>query len=217
MVKTSSLLYDVLNKLSPASRLFVSQNYGNQLTEIVNIKEDKDTMENQVVTSEVVAEQCPFDHIVSPKLETVLFGDAAKIEWSEDKAEPANTELPLKDLVKKPARAKRVINRQKTNDGTKRSASQYIRDVDEATPGLRVIEVIELGTLVGLTIEPALVYNVRQNVKKKNGTWVPNDPEAAALTKQRRQAAAKKAREVRAAKRASKESQTVEDDVAVGQ
>ena len=189
MLKTSNLLYDVLNQLSPASRLFISQNYGNQLKEIVDIKKEKNTMENQIVKSEVV--------------------ESEVVEESSGKVD-----VTLNERVVKP---KRFINRQKTNDGTNRSASQYIRDVDDATPGLSVTEVIEMGVLLGLTIEPALVYNVRQNVKKKNGTWVANDPNAAMLTKQRRQAAAKKAREVRAAKRASNVEQIVEDDVAVGQ
>ena len=204
MLKTSNLLYDVLNQLSPASRLFISQNYGNQLKEIVDIKKEKNTMENQIVKSEVVESEVVESEVVESEVV-----ESEVVEESSGKVD-----VTLNERVVKP---KRFINRQKTNDGTNRSASQYIRDVDDATPGLSVTEVIEMGVLLGLTIEPALVYNVRQNVKKKNGTWVANDPNAAMLTKQRRQAAAKKAREVRAAKRASNVEQIVEDDVAVGQ
>lgn len=61
---------------------------------------------------------------------------------------------------------KRVINRQVTNDGTERSASQFIRDLDKTTPGLTGPQVIEEAAKLGMEISGPLVYNVRQGVKK---------------------------------------------------
>ena len=68
---------------------------------------------------------------------------------------------------KAPAAGKRTINRQKTNDGTDRSGSQFIRDYDAGNPGCTVDEVCEKAKEAGLDIKPSLVYNVRQNLRKK--------------------------------------------------
>ena len=68
---------------------------------------------------------------------------------------------------KAPAAGKRTINRQKTNDGTDRSGSQFIRDYDAGNPGCTVDEVCEKAKEAGLDIKPSLVYNVRNNLRKK--------------------------------------------------
>lgn len=68
---------------------------------------------------------------------------------------------------KAPTAGKRTINRQKTNDGTDRSGSQFIRDYDAGNPGCTVDEVCEKAKEAGLDIKPSLVYNVRQNLRKK--------------------------------------------------
>lgn len=57
-------------------------------------------------------------------------------------------------------RGKRLM----TNDGTERSASQFIRDCKDS---MSAKEVVEAAKEVGLNIAPALVYNVRKNAEKK--------------------------------------------------
>jgi hypothetical protein len=81
-------------------------------------------------------------------------------------AKPAN-KTAKKPTEKKPTEnkeGKRMINRQKTNDGTERSASQFIRDCDSS---LNAKQVCEAGKVLGLEIEPVLVYNVRKQAAGK--------------------------------------------------
>jgi hypothetical protein len=89
--------------------------------------------------------------------------------------------------------------RQRTNDGTNRSASQFIRDFDAANPDANAKDVCAKASEVGLTIEPSLVYNVRQLVRNKAAEGEVDKEE----TQAKRVAALEKAR---AAKAANKEA-----------
>jgi hypothetical protein len=98
--------------------------------------------------------------------------------------------------------------RQKTTDGTDRSASQFIRDCDTANPGISAKDVCIKAAEVGLSIEPPLVYNVRQLARKKSEadndatTNVASEEE----TKAKRIAALEKARTAKAAKKTEAEA-----------
>lgn len=89
--------------------------------------------------------------------------------------------------------------RQVTNDGTKRNASQFIRECKDS---MSANEVVEAGKAVGLDFNSMLVYNVRAAAKKK--AEGAKDEKAAAKkvaeTQKKRAAALVKARAARAAK-----------------
>lgn len=85
--------------------------------------------------------------------------------------------------------------RQITNDGTERSASQFIRDCKDT---MSANEVVDAGKEVGLEIAPALVYNVRNQAAKK--AEAAADETAKVATNKKRAAALKKARAAKAAK-----------------
>ena len=90
------------------------------------------------------------------EITSTLSGNIAK---TTPKAAPKRTEKAEK--VEKVE--KRGSGRQHTNDGTERSASQFIRDCGD----MSVKEVIEASTKVGLNIKESLVFNVRAQAKKK--------------------------------------------------
>jgi hypothetical protein len=98
--------------------------------------------------------------------------------------------------------------RQRTNDGTERSASQFIRDCDAANPDISAKEVCLKAAEVGLSIETSLVYNVRQLARKKSEA--ASDEAAVAVqegeTQAKRVAALEKARATKAAKKAEAEA-----------
>ena len=87
------------------------------------------------------------------------------------------TEVVTKEADKKEAnkKVKKVLavkkvsgqNRQHTNDGTERSASQFIRDCGEE---MSVKDIVESASKVGLDIETSLIYNVRAQLKKKENS-----------------------------------------------
>ena len=54
-----------------------------------------------------------------------------------------------------------------TNDGTNRSASQWIRDYTTANPEVKAREVVEAAKGVGLNIKQPLVFGVLYNKTKK--------------------------------------------------
>jgi len=97
-----------------------------------------------------------------------------------------------------------------TNDGTNRSASQFIRDTDAAFPGISAKDVVAKAAEVGLSIEAPLVYNVRQLVRNKANEAAEKDAAAvqakseadkAADTQALKAAALEKARAAKAEKR----------------
>lgn len=97
--------------------------------------------------------------------------------------------------------------RQKTNDGTDRSASQFIRDCDAANPDISAKDVCIKAAEVGLSIEPPLVYNVRQLARKKAAEAgdAAAQEKKAEETKAKRAAALEKARAAKKAKQAEAE------------
>jgi len=104
-----------------------------------------------------------------------------------------------------PGKKSRGPNRQKTNDGTDRSASQFIRDCDAANSDISAKDVCVKAAEVGLSIEPSLVYNVRHQLANKAKA---SDKDAAAKkdeTYQKRLAALEKARAARKANREAAE------------
>jgi hypothetical protein len=145
---------------------------------------------------------------LSPETRSVL-----ESHYLQQLVSEMSTKLSLDVLSTKPVSTKRFINRQKTNDGTDRSASKYIRDIDENQPGLSASEVVKLAVSVGLDIESSLVYNVRQNLKKKTGVTMVTNPATAEEIKAKRQAAAAKARKVKAEKKVARDAALVEDVV----
>jgi hypothetical protein len=146
---------------------------------------------------------------LSPETRSVL-----ESHYLQQLVSEMSTKLSLDVLSTKPvSTTKRFINRQKTNDGTDRSASKYIRDIDENQPGLSASEVVKLAVSVGLDIESSLVYNVRQNLKKKTGVTMVTNPATAEEIKAKRQAAAAKARKVKAEKKVARDAALVEDVV----
>ena len=104
-------------------------------------------------------------------------------------------------------------NRQVTNDGTERSASQFIRDCGDE---MGAKDVCAAASSVGLTIDPPLVYNVRAQAKKRTEKAAPVEESAKSAedkkVKLRENAA--KARAARAAKKAKAEETVTEEAVA---
>ena len=91
---------------------------------------------------------------------------------------PKVPNAPKPDKADKPAG-----KRNRTNDGTNRTASDVIRD----NPNVSAAEIVEIAKGLGLTIAPPLVYNVRQiernKVKKVGVETAPvTEPEAAVVT-----------------------------------
>jgi hypothetical protein len=104
-----------------------------------------------------------------------------------------------------PGKKSRGPNRQKTNDGTDRSASQFIRDCDAANSDISAKDVCVKAAEVGLSIEPSLVYNVRQQARKKAASGGADAKAKADATYQKRVAALEKARAARKEKREAAE------------
>lgn len=154
---------------------------------------------------------------LSPEAASVLESHFRSQLASELTASLSGTAPAPKAKATKAAKpAKRTVNRQHTNDGTNRSASQFIRDCDVANPGISAKDVCVKGAEVGLNIEAPLVYNVRQLVRKAAAAAGNADEKAAeqaaaekkaAETKAKRAENLKKAREAKAAKRAAAEAE----------
>lgn len=108
--------------------------------------------------------------------------------------------------VKAPEVKKAGPNRQRTNDGTERSASQFIRDCGEE---MSAKDVVEAAAKVGLDIEAPLVYNVRAQAKKKVED-AANAEEAAKKDEARKNALRQNAEKARAARKAKIEKEKAE-------
>jgi len=81
-------------------------------------------------------------------------------------------EAPTKRGPKVKNDEEKPTKRVRTSDG--RTASQVIRDYDASNPGAAAKTVVEYCDTLGLKIKPALVYNIRQGVKKSSE---PNNTE----------------------------------------
>lgn len=145
---------------------------------------------------------------------------AAAVEAPAPKRSPGRPRTVKEDT----AQPVTVSKRERTANG--QTASQVIREYDAAHPGVTAAEVVSHCRSVGLLkVVPALVYNVRQNLKKAEATAeevvpaapkkekavkapaaVPADPAAAP----RKPGRPKMTEEQKAAKKAQKEKEAAE-------
>ena len=149
---------------------------------------------------------------------------AAQVLSTMNPAEAAATLAAMSDTTPAAAPKRRVAkeakeekkagpNRQHTNDGTERSASQFIRDCGDE---MSAKDVVEKAATVGLTIEAPLVYNVRAQAKKRAENAL-NAEEAAKADEEKKaklRANLEKARAAKATAKAEAEKAAAEKEKA---